>query len=327
MDFSILQSTIDSIGKLIDNENKIKNIGLNDENKIINQSEIPIKLLPLSDNEIEMKEKENQIDQYEFSDQNLDQFENKKNEMDNMDIKRSRPRENEKEKEKWTFDPAIINHTVNELKYLADILLENSNIYELETRLIKKNEYHKKIDTNIDIDIWQSCFYYFFILNNNGLKKEKYSTRDSYYTGFYRFRETLKEGGQLSTQWIIKPKGINHDKRICNRPLSFRMSLKKEIPLTETPGSVNKHSKPYRIQAKNVYTISDGFLTIFFTENWIADSAEKLINSIVTRSIEVEFNNQCIQKNKTTSEEIISNLLYRTLELQGLATPLALTDF
>jgi hypothetical protein len=237
--------------------------------------------------------------------------------------------------EKWKFDPSLLNSSVRELQYLAQILMSNLDCYELETRLIQKSDSTRKANTSIPSKIWNDMKNYYFYLKPD-LIKEKYDLRDTYYHDKYRRREILKtikdpktnkDTKISSVEWIQKSRITSHDKKLCNRPLSFRVSLQKEKKIKNQPSTIDENTRPFRIQVKTVYAVSDKFSTVFFTENWISSNVEDIAQRKIIYNVEVEVNNSCIDPNKILPEEIVYNLLLRTLELQGLNGPLALTNF
>ena len=125
-----------------------------------------------------------------------------------------------------------------------------------------------------------------------------------------------------TVSWVKKKLVENSDWHIDGRLLSMRISLKmeKKVSPPESSGAIAGF-----IQSKQTCSFQDKAVTIFFSYVWQGETEYQTRVSKPICMIEVEVNNSAITAS-TGAEEIIYNLVARTLELQGLNSPLSLSE-
>lgn len=234
-------------------------------------------------------------------------------------------------------------HIINKLSKIADRFKEDLNSYELESRLIVKFPSSHKVSTDIPPDMFDEILNYFLINSLAGHYKFTpwFYTMDIFYPGDIRQRNTwsLSRGATSNTinqglrnistgevevikTCCEKKLDENSDWYIDGRPLSMRVSLKKEKKISPLMSTTNVMTS---IQIKQTCILQDKTVTIYFSFVWHGDTEYEARYSIPNRMIEVEINNSAVTPT-TRSDSIIYNLVARTLELQGLNAPLALSE-
>lgn len=223
-------------------------------------------------------------------------------------------------------------HAVKRLTKFGDILKENPDSYELESRLIVHPSNSHKISPNIPVVLFDKILN-FFTLNARHYKfMPWYYTVDHFFADNVRMRKTwpkAQSGGgdekaapKATVSWAKKRLIENSDWNIDGRPLSMRISLKLEKKITPPD---NGAATPTFIQSKQTCSFQDKAVTVFFSYVWQGETEYQTRVSIPSYSIEVEVNNSAIAPS-TLPEEVVYNLLTRTLELQGLNSPLSLSE-
>ena len=254
----------------------------------------------------------------------------------------------EKKKTQFEFDmQSTIKNAVGKITKWGDVIKVNPNSYELETRLMLIPSNSHKLSVNIPDNLFDKILN-FYTKNVRHYKLVPwYYTFDHYFPNDIRRRET--NPGPLSSNqvshsvvWCKKKLFDNDDWRIDGRPLSMRVSLKREEVIDEpwkftrvstgsgtngayinTGGEIDKKLKSYHV--KQTCSFQDKAVTIFFSYVWEGENEEKAELAIVKRTIEVEVFNKSIGP-ITRPEEIVYNLIARTVELQGLNSPCSLSQ-
>jgi hypothetical protein len=221
---------------------------------------------------------------------------------------------------------------VKELTHMGDILKENPSSYELETRLIMKPSNSHKFTTNIPLPLFDKILNFFTMTARHYKFTPWYYTSDHYFPNHIRRRETWSNSPSLSSsiphtvEWVKKKPIEKSDWNVDMRPLSMRVSLALEKKIDPTPAMISNYEKKNfeKNRSKQTCAFKDKVLTIYFAHVWKGETEYETSVSIPTCNIEIEYNNKTICST-TTPEEIIYNLIARTLETQGLNSPLSLS--
>lgn len=224
---------------------------------------------------------------------------------------------------------STISNCAKRLKKFADIYKENLNIYELETRLFMRSN---AIGQHLSPSIPETLFNQILSFYTRNVKHFQftpwYYTFDSIYENDIRLRKTWSSKNPKPTfEWVQKKIIENSNWHIDGRPLSMRVSLKiekKVDPLT-SKGSIPAITY---MQTKQTCCFKDTMFSIYFSSIWKGSSEYEMQVAKPIFSIEVEVDSlsNLLVNNLSTSTEIISNLIIRTLELQGLNSPLSLVE-
>jgi hypothetical protein len=211
---------------------------------------------------------------------------------------------------------------VKRLKKFGEIIKENPDSYELESRLIVKHSNSHKMSPHVPEALFNQILH-FYTRNVKYFEfMPWYYTSDSFFNNDIRVRNSWSSKNKKPVvAWVKKKLIENSDWHIDGRPLSMRISLKieKKVPALETL------PVPILLQTKQTCSFKDRAVTIYFSSIWQGESEYQMKVAIPTHSIEVEINNSSIL-HTTDAEEIITNLVIRTLELQGLNSPLSLAE-
>ena len=216
--------------------------------------------------------------------------------------------------------PSVILNTVKKIKSLAEIIKQDPQSYELESRLIRKIPRIQKITSNVQESLYKQI-QEFYIRNARHFKfTPEFYTLDKFFPGDIRVRQKWSlKNKKVTVQWIRKKLIENSDWNVDGRPLGIRFSLKseKEIePLKTLP-------LPNWIQLKETCSFERNGQVIYFSTVWEGESEYKMRVSLCQRTIEVEpINSEVVA---LSADDIARNLIIASLELQGLNGPLSLT--
>lgn len=215
---------------------------------------------------------------------------------------------------------------IKKLTKFGEIVKENPDVYELESRLIKRVHGSRKVLTDVDEVIFNKIMKQYVLQSRHYDFIPWYNIHDTYYPDDVRFRQTWTTGStEIKKEWVRKTIIENSDWIVDNRPLSIRISLKKEKPIEVSATSLQS-MVPTNFIKKKTCCFKDRAVTIFFSYIWEGETEEKASISLPKRSIEVEVNNEIVKSPDMTADAIVGNLIFRTVELQGTNEPMSLAE-
>lgn len=179
--------------------------------------------------------------------------------------------------------------------HLAKILKYYPKEYELESRLMFGNRHSipKKTFETILLN-------YLSLADQFKEIKPWHIVKDTYY-GVERLRD---ENGVITTQ--LKDLIQNLDYEVKDKDLNIRLSLK----IDKTIESLTQQKQTHQ-QLKRVASFCDELFVINFIQTWSNNETKPWYN------IEVEVDGSSELLKEISSEDLIKNLIIRTLELQG----------
>jgi hypothetical protein len=239
----------------------------------------------------------------------------------------------------FKFEPELmLKYIVSDLNWMGKIVKNDPTNYELETRLILIVDGSNQILTDLPRKFWSDL-----CTDHMRNKAKEFPTQticevyDKYYDNNTRHRKTQiinvsdKVQKPPRIEWHFKDLIKNSDWFIDGRDFGLRVSLKVDKVLKSQPEWIKSGedgqpaTTPIRFVCKRTTTFKGNFVTIFFSTVWEGETEAACKLAKPTQVIEVEVNNEDIISNPDmTSEQIITNLIIRTLELQGIEESFAL---
>jgi hypothetical protein len=133
------------------------------------------------------------------------------------------------------------------------------------------------------------------------------------------------EPTKVEISWMRKTLVENSDWAIHGREFGMRVSLKLEKKIVP-PETITATTTPLMIQSKRTCSFRDKAVTIFFSVVWSGDNEFDAKHcKLPIRTIEVEINNDEAML-LIRPEDVIHNLVVRTLDLQGVNAHLSLSE-
>lgn len=245
---------------------------------------------------------------------------------------------------------ATTRHIKHRLKKFAIVLQETPASYELESRLIVRHSHSRKVSPDVPAPLFDRILNFFAQHFAHYHFTSWYSTHDSFFPDDVRLRKkwtnngdststSSDNGGDNSQQqqlppeeptkveisWMRKTLVENSDWAIHGREFGMRVSLKLEKKITP-PETITATTTPLMIQSKRTCCFRDKAVTIFFSVVWSGDNEFDAKHcKLPIRTIEVEVNNDEAML-LIRPEDVIYNLIVRTLDLQGVNAHLSLSE-